>query len=177
MASKMVWDAEADTKLLLAIIAEQPISVNHESLAGRLGCTPRAIVERLKKLKKQAGELPAPGSPATPKKRPLRSSEGEEAAAKKPRIAVPKTRKIAAPKAPKAATTKAPKAVAPKAPKATAFKAPENEETKAAVVKEEEVEAAETDEKDDVVIKAEDQDDHDEEFAGNNDETAEANLV
>ena len=46
----MTWDTKADQQLLLAILAA------HEAVASRLEehCTPRAVVEWLKKLKKQA---------------------------------------------------------------------------------------------------------------------------
>ena len=52
----MRWDTEADQQLLLAILAAHEVKIDFEAVASRLGehCTPRAVVERLKKLKKQA---------------------------------------------------------------------------------------------------------------------------
>lgn len=53
--------ALADQKLFMAIIAEHSISVDHAAVAARLGphCTARAVVERLKKLRKLAVSEPA----------------------------------------------------------------------------------------------------------------------
>lgn len=52
----MRWDTEADQQLLLAISAAHEVKIDFEAVASRLGehCTPRAVVERLKKLEKQA---------------------------------------------------------------------------------------------------------------------------
>ena len=52
----MKWDSDADQQLLLAIFAAHEVRVDSEAVAARLGekCTPRAVVERLKRLKKQA---------------------------------------------------------------------------------------------------------------------------
>ena len=52
----MKWDSDADQQLLLAILAAHEVKVDSEAVAARLGenCTPRAVVERLKRLKKQA---------------------------------------------------------------------------------------------------------------------------
>lgn len=49
---------EADQHLLLAILASQPVKVDSTAVAAMLGpaCTPRAVEERLKKLKKKARE-------------------------------------------------------------------------------------------------------------------------
>ncbi|KAI9856884.1 MAG: hypothetical protein M1813_008721 [Trichoglossum hirsutum] len=45
---------EADHQLLLSILATHTIVLNHAAIAERIGphCTPRAVVERVKKLKK-----------------------------------------------------------------------------------------------------------------------------
>lgn len=65
----MKWDTEADQQLLLAILAAHEVKVDSEAVASRLGehCTPRAVVERLKKLKKQAivQDDNAPSDPMT----------------------------------------------------------------------------------------------------------------
>lgn len=52
----MRWDFGAEQQLLLAILAALEVKVDSEAVDSRLGeqCTPRAVVERLKKLKKQA---------------------------------------------------------------------------------------------------------------------------
>ncbi|KAH0534050.1 hypothetical protein FGG08_007347 [Glutinoglossum americanum] len=54
--SKMKWDGEADQQLLLSILATHTINLNHAAIAERIGphCTPRAVVERIKKLKKMS---------------------------------------------------------------------------------------------------------------------------
>ena len=65
----MKWDSEADQQLLLAILAAHEVKVDSEAVAARLGenCTPRAVVERLKRLKKQATaqDDSAPSGPMT----------------------------------------------------------------------------------------------------------------
>ncbi|MCJ1426799.1 hypothetical protein MMC29_004702 [Sticta canariensis] len=53
---KMTWNAAADQNLLNAIIAVHGISVDFTAVAQRLNCTPRAVQERLKKLRKMVGE-------------------------------------------------------------------------------------------------------------------------
>ena len=52
----MTWDTKADQQLLLAILAAHEVKIDFEAVASRLGerCTPRAVVERMKKLKKRA---------------------------------------------------------------------------------------------------------------------------
>ncbi|GAB7347886.1 hypothetical protein MBLNU459_g5412t1 [Dothideomycetes sp. NU459] len=55
----MNWDGEADRKLLLAILKTHAIKVDSDAIAADLStesskCTPRAVEERLKKLKKMA---------------------------------------------------------------------------------------------------------------------------
>ncbi|KAI9828892.1 MAG: hypothetical protein M1819_006507 [Sarea resinae] len=78
---KMNWDATADQQLLLTIIGTQSVKVDNEAVAAQLGCTPRSVVERLKKLRKQArdegfnlnGDAPSPNgtdtsAPVTPQK-------------------------------------------------------------------------------------------------------------
>jgi hypothetical protein len=47
---------EADQQLLLSILATHTIVLNHAAIAERIGphCTPRAVVERIKKLKKMS---------------------------------------------------------------------------------------------------------------------------
>lgn len=89
--------AEADHKLLLAIIAEQPVSVDHAALAAHLGCTPRAVVERLKKLKKLAGASPntTPKTSVNPKKRAAKENGDETPSPKKRKTATPKTKQTA----------------------------------------------------------------------------------
>ncbi|MCJ1432092.1 hypothetical protein MMC27_001448 [Xylographa pallens] len=58
MTKNMTWNANADAKLLLAVVDQLPVSLDFESIAGRLGCTPRAVQERIKRLKKlSAGQV------------------------------------------------------------------------------------------------------------------------
>ena len=94
----------ADQQLLLTILSEHAISVNFELVADRLGCTPRAVQERLKKLKKMASEPtgsihggPAP-SPITPTKAPTKNNAGKDdspSSAKKRKVATPRSLKAA----------------------------------------------------------------------------------
>ena len=94
----------ADQQLLLTILSEHAISVNFELVADRLGCTPRAVQERLKKLKKMASEhtggvhgVPAP-SPITPTKAPTKKNAGKDespSSAKKRKVATPRSLKAA----------------------------------------------------------------------------------
>ncbi|MCJ1397951.1 hypothetical protein MMC11_001147 [Xylographa trunciseda] len=98
MATKMTWDSNADAQLLLAIIAEQSVSLNFESVAGRLGCTPRAVQERLKKLKKLAADG-AEGVQVTPSKRASKKSDDTPTPKKR------KTTTARAPKTPKKNST------------------------------------------------------------------------
>ncbi|KAI9814026.1 MAG: hypothetical protein M1827_003490 [Pycnora praestabilis] len=57
-AKNMKWDGDADQQLLLAILAAHHLFLDHAAIASRLGpqCTPRAVQERLKKLKKMASD-------------------------------------------------------------------------------------------------------------------------
>lgn len=62
--------AEADQKLMMAIIATHSITINFAAVAEHMGnvCTPRAVQERLKKIKKTgAGAGEVNSTPATPK--------------------------------------------------------------------------------------------------------------
>ena len=78
--------------------------MNFELVAHRLGCTPRAVQERLKKLKKMASEhtdgiqgVSAP-SPITPTKAPAKKNAGKDettSSAKKRKVATPKSLKAA----------------------------------------------------------------------------------
>ena len=47
----MRWDTEADQQILLAILAAHEVKIDFE--ASRLGdhCTPRAVVDRIEKLR------------------------------------------------------------------------------------------------------------------------------
>ncbi|MCJ1267101.1 hypothetical protein MMC22_006986 [Lobaria immixta] len=67
----MTWNSIADQNLLLAILSEHSISVDYAAVALRLGCTPRAVQERLKKLRKRAVEQDGEGEAVetTPVKR------------------------------------------------------------------------------------------------------------
>lgn len=74
----MKWNTEADQQLLLAILAAHEVKIDFEAVASRLGehCTPRAVVERLKKLKKQAiaqddsaSSAPMPRAPPVKKRK------------------------------------------------------------------------------------------------------------
>ena len=84
----MKWDAKADQQLLLAILAAHEVKIDFEAVASRLGehCTPRAVVERLKKLKKQAAaqDYSASSSAPMPKAPPVKKRKvvvpGEDAA-------------------------------------------------------------------------------------------------
>lgn len=71
----MKWDTKADQQLLLAILGAHEVRIDFEAVASRLGehCTPRAVVERLKKLKKQAiaQDYSAPSAPM-PKAPPVK---------------------------------------------------------------------------------------------------------
>ena len=105
-----LWSGAADQQLLLNILDEHTISVNFEGVAARLGCTPRAVQERLKKLKKMASEQ-AGGSalaPVTPTKPLAKKKTGEDDTSS----SATKKRKVATPKSAKAVnSTKASKAV------------------------------------------------------------------
>ncbi|MCJ1387206.1 hypothetical protein MMC18_000046 [Xylographa bjoerkii] len=92
MATKMTWDSNADAQLLLAIIAEQPVSLNFDSVASRMGCTPRAIQERLKKLKKLAAG-PVEGTLATPSKRISKKANEDAPTPKKRKATTPRAQK------------------------------------------------------------------------------------
>ncbi|KAI9785462.1 MAG: hypothetical protein M1839_009203 [Geoglossum umbratile] len=50
----MKWDGVADQQLLLSILATHTIVLNHNAIAQRIGphCSARAVVERIKKLRK-----------------------------------------------------------------------------------------------------------------------------
>lgn len=48
--------AEANLKLFLAVLEVQSVSIDTQGVADHLGCTPRAVVEQMKKLRKQAKE-------------------------------------------------------------------------------------------------------------------------
>ncbi|TGZ77003.1 hypothetical protein EX30DRAFT_398863 [Ascodesmis nigricans] len=52
----VTWTHEADARLFLAILAEHPVKVDYKKVAERFGngATPRAIVERLQKLRAKA---------------------------------------------------------------------------------------------------------------------------
>lgn len=83
----MTWNSEADQQLLLAILAAHEVKIDSEAVASRLGehCTPRAVVERLKKLKKQAiaqddSAQSAPMPKASPVKKRKRVVPAESAA-------------------------------------------------------------------------------------------------
>ncbi|KAI9774802.1 MAG: hypothetical protein M1840_000018 [Geoglossum simile] len=80
--SKMKWDGAADQQLLLSILATHTIVLNHSVIAKRIGphCSPRAVVERIKKLRKMSkdggfdkdggGNVPkAPKAPTPNRKR------------------------------------------------------------------------------------------------------------
>ncbi|MCJ1416822.1 hypothetical protein MMC32_003160 [Xylographa parallela] len=54
MATNMKWNANTDAKLLVAVIGQLSVLLNLDSIAGRLGCTPRAVQEHVKGLKKLA---------------------------------------------------------------------------------------------------------------------------
>ncbi|KAL2357237.1 hypothetical protein BJ546DRAFT_1058838 [Cryomyces antarcticus] len=101
----MNWDGGADLKLLLAILKTQNVTVDFDSVAQELStpsvvCTPRAVQERLKKLKKIAAngrQVTSTGSGpkqkvATPrKKKAAKGDDDVESPAKKRKVATPKT--------------------------------------------------------------------------------------
>ena len=92
--------ASADAQLLIAIIAEQSVTLNFDAVASRLGCTPRAVQERLKKLKKLAAGQVDGAPPITPSKRASKKTDEDSLTSKK--------RKIATPRAPKTLKSKVP---------------------------------------------------------------------
>ncbi|TKA64208.1 hypothetical protein B0A49_09166 [Cryomyces minteri] len=108
----MNWDGEADLKLLLAILKTQNVTVDFDTVAQELStpsvvCTPRAVQERLKKLKKMAtnrrqvftsrAASPSADGVAGPKQkvatpRKKKATEGDdevESPAKKRKVATP----------------------------------------------------------------------------------------
>ncbi|MCJ1304241.1 hypothetical protein MMC08_007053 [Hypocenomyce scalaris] len=58
MSNKVKWDEHTDLQLLLAVIAVNNAKIDYDIVTTMLGfgCSPRAIEERLKKLKKRARE-------------------------------------------------------------------------------------------------------------------------
>ncbi|KAI4121663.1 MAG: hypothetical protein LQ338_006241 [Usnochroma carphineum] len=79
---KMTWDGEAHTQLLLSILAAHEISVDFKAVADLLGpqCTPRAVQEQLKKLKKKALEQAGGDSnPASKAKAAITPKKGKKA--------------------------------------------------------------------------------------------------
>ncbi|KAI9850497.1 MAG: hypothetical protein M1830_007014 [Pleopsidium flavum] len=100
MATKMTWDGVADQQLLLSILAAHEIKIDFDAVAANLGCTPRAVQERLKKLKKVAGEQNSAGPPGpkTPSKSKGAPTNGDAATP----TPTPKKRKVATPKSAKA---------------------------------------------------------------------------
>lgn len=71
LTNSLPYLAEADQKLMMAIIATHAIQIDFVAVAERLGnvCTPRAVQERLKKIKKAgAGASEVNSTPATPGK-------------------------------------------------------------------------------------------------------------
>ncbi|KAI9784692.1 MAG: hypothetical protein M1816_000757 [Peltula sp. TS41687] len=82
----MTWDGNADQQLLLAILSTHTIKLDHAAIAQRLGpnCTPRAVEERLKKLKKLAkengfGKDDAPAPPSAKRVKVSAASKGKKA--------------------------------------------------------------------------------------------------
>ena len=94
----------ADQSLLLAIIASHDVKVDFAKVAKDMGdiCTPRAVQERLKRLKKvggigtqsgggEAGEASAGANKTTPSKRPRTPATGDDDKSnKKPKTTVKK---------------------------------------------------------------------------------------
>ncbi|MCJ1363908.1 hypothetical protein MMC16_003017 [Acarospora aff. strigata] len=105
MAAKMTWDGAADQHLLLSILTTHDVKVDFDVVAANLGCTPRAVQERLKKLKKIAAEQKDadPNAPKTPTKTKAVITENGDAT-----TPTPKKRKVATPKSttPKSSTPK-----------------------------------------------------------------------
>ncbi|MCJ1480312.1 hypothetical protein MMC06_000467 [Schaereria dolodes] len=96
----LVNDAElcagaADQQLLLSILAEHDIKLDFDAVSKRLGCTARAVQERLKKLKKLATDE-ADGSSITPAKASTKKASSDEATpTKKRKVVTPKSPKVA----------------------------------------------------------------------------------
>ncbi|KAK4984847.1 hypothetical protein LTR66_008363 [Elasticomyces elasticus] len=80
----MTWDAETNLKLLLAVTKVQAVKIDYEAVAKELStdnvtCTPKAVMDQMRRLKKQAlgsgasstptkNESPMPKAKATPRK-------------------------------------------------------------------------------------------------------------
>lgn len=104
----------ADQHLLLAILTTQDVKVDFEVVAAQLGCTARAVQERLKKLKKMAAEhagadptaaaaaVVAPKTPTKSKTKAPAKTKGAAAGGAEDGTPSPKKRKIATPKSGKA---------------------------------------------------------------------------
>ena len=70
LTNSLLCLAEADQKLMMAIITTHAIAIDFAAVAKQMGniCTPRAVQERLKKVKKAgAGAGEVIYTPATPK--------------------------------------------------------------------------------------------------------------
>ena len=67
MTNLLSYPADADQKLLMAIISAHAIHIDFDAVAEKMGnvCTARAVQERLKKIKK-AGAEAAGGAKPTP---------------------------------------------------------------------------------------------------------------
>ncbi|CAF9927639.1 MAG: hypothetical protein HETSPECPRED_006635 [Heterodermia speciosa] len=67
---KITWDAAADQKLFLVILAIHEIKVDFEAVARSFDCTPRAIQERIKRIKLMAKNEGVSSADSTPSKPP-----------------------------------------------------------------------------------------------------------
>ncbi|KAJ9295270.1 hypothetical protein DTO271G3_6093 [Paecilomyces variotii] len=72
----MSWNAEADARLLVAIIAVGNVKMDYDKLSEYMGgdCTAYAIQHRIRKLKEKANGKASGSTPNTPSKRKKRSN-------------------------------------------------------------------------------------------------------
>ncbi|KAJ9273026.1 hypothetical protein DTO212C5_947 [Paecilomyces variotii] len=72
----MSWNAEADARLLVAIIAVGNVKMDYDKLSEYMGgdCTAYAIQHRIRKLKDKANGKASGSTPNTPSKRKKRSN-------------------------------------------------------------------------------------------------------
>ncbi|KAI1629807.1 hypothetical protein EDD37DRAFT_67814 [Exophiala viscosa] len=111
----MIWSADADAKLMAAILATSDIKVNYAAVATLMGpeCTAKAVTHRVGAIKAKAkdvglgGPSASPGqTQATPHKRGRKSAkadandsgdedEGEESPTKKTKATTTKTKRKA----------------------------------------------------------------------------------
>ncbi|KAK4985486.1 hypothetical protein LTR66_008157 [Elasticomyces elasticus] len=105
----MTWDAETNLKLLLAVLKVQAVNIDYEAVAKELStdnvtCTPKAVSDQMRRLKKQVlgsgastpikKESPVPKAKATPRKQKATDNVDETPTKKRKVTAKPKEGKL-----------------------------------------------------------------------------------